>query len=139
MGALQTGIEKRSADRGKIASRSTLNSITYTVTAYPGALFARMEANENWKFVGNGRAPGGMPPVDRIQAWIDAKGLDLNAWAVAKRIAKDGSADFRAKRTNVFTDEIDAWQSGAALDKVLNSAGDLIGNIFTTDVQRALQ
>lgn len=38
-----------------------------------------------------GRKPGTMPPVDEIQRWIDKKGLDLNAYAVAKSIQKKGT------------------------------------------------
>lgn len=136
---LQNTIGAISAERGKIATRSTLDSITYTVNAYPGALFARMEANENWRFVGNGRGPGKMPPVDRLQTWIEAKGLELNAWAVANKIRKEGSADYRAKRTNVFEDAIVKWQGSESLDRVMNKAGDIIGDVFTTDLTTALR
>lgn len=139
MADLRARIGQVSRERGKVASGSTLNSITYVVTAYPGALFARAEANDNWKFVGNGRAPGGMPPVQRIQDWINAKGLTISAWAVALKIKREGSADYRAKRTNVFEDAIVQWQGGPSLDRVMNAAGDLIGDLFTTDVQQALR
>jgi hypothetical protein len=38
-----------------------------------------------------GRAAGKMPPIEPIRRWIEVKGLDLNAWGVAKSIAKKGT------------------------------------------------
>ena len=36
-----------------------------------------------------------MPPIWKIQRWIQAKGLSLNAFAVAKKMAEEGSLLFR--------------------------------------------
>lgn len=45
--------------------------------------------------------------ADRIQEWIDAKGLDLNAYAVAYNIIHSGSALFRqGGRPDVYSNEI---------------------------------
>lgn len=38
-----------------------------------------------------GRSPGKMPPVASIKSWIDEHNLDLNAYAVARNIAKFGT------------------------------------------------
>lgn len=44
-----------------------------------------------WKFAPeNVRSGNKMPPVQAIQDWINAKNLDLNAFAVAKTIAEVG-------------------------------------------------
>ena len=48
----------------------------------------------------NGRASGKMPPVDKIQNWINNKKLDLNAYAVAKTIQEKGTLQFRNPDTN---------------------------------------
>ena len=45
--------------------------------------------------------------ADRIQEWIDAKGLDLNAYAVAYNIIHSGTALFRqGGRPDVYSNEI---------------------------------
>lgn len=47
--------------------------------------------------------------ADRIQEWIDAKGLDLNAYAVAYNIIHSGTALFRqGGRPDVYSNEIPA-------------------------------
>lgn len=58
-----------------------------------------------WVFTG--RAPGGMPPISSIIDWLNAKGLPRGmAWAVAKKIAKEGTELFRkgGKQNNAFTE-----------------------------------
>jgi len=46
-------------------------------------------------FQQEGRRPGALPPIEAIQRWILLKHLKLNAWAVAKSIAKKGTRAFR--------------------------------------------
>lgn len=47
--------------------------------------------------------------ADRIQEWIDAKGLDLNAYAVAYNIIHSGTALFRQGGSpDVYSNEIPA-------------------------------
>jgi hypothetical protein len=113
--------------------------MTHTVTAYPGALFARLEANENWKWMGNGRGPGRMPPVQNIQRWVEARGLTISAWAVAKRIAKEGSKDYRMKNANIFEQSIVEWQGGKSLDDAMGAVGDVIGTIFVNELTTGLR
>ena len=96
--------------RGKNATGKTLASVTESTVTTSTYVEGTMFADSQWRYVGNGRGPGGMPPVENIQAWIDAKGLDISAWAVAKTIAEFGSKDFRQKNSNIFTDAIDAWE-----------------------------
>lgn len=105
-GKIQQGMEAR----GKNATGGTSKRIA--VLSSGGADFAQaqLEADGQWKYVGNGRGPGAPPPVQNIKDWIQARGLKLNAYAVAKKIGKQGSFDFRRKRTNVFLDEIREWE-----------------------------
>lgn len=109
--------------RGKVATRGTLNSLSVTAFSTPFGATGVLEGNDNWKYVGNGRGPGKMPPVRPIQDWIDATGRDLNAWAVAKGIAKQGTRDFRAGAPNVFISAIDAFENGAGMDRLEETAG----------------
>lgn len=59
-----------------------------------------------WKYSGTyeeGRKPGGMPDVDAIITWMQAKGIGINdrdqltryAWAIARKIAKQGTKRYR--------------------------------------------
>lgn len=48
------------------------------------------------KWVFTGRGAGGFPPISAIIDWLDAKGLPrAMAWAVAKKIANQGTDLFR--------------------------------------------
>lgn len=103
-------IEQGAEARGKNATGRTVRSIQTAALAGPTFAVGTLTMEEQWKFLGNGRGPGGMPPITNIQTWIEARGLSLNAYAVAKNIANKGSLDYRLKRTNVVLDEIDAWE-----------------------------
>ena len=97
--------------RGKNASRA-LSETLRTGVSGEVEIDATLSALDYWKWTGNGRGPGGMPPVGNIEAWINAKGLDLNAWAVAKTIAKEGSKDHRDGNQNAFEEAWMAWEQG---------------------------
>jgi hypothetical protein len=53
-----------------------------------GFVSGHLEADDYWRYVGNGRGPGGMPPVDNIRAWLERAGIAASPWAIAKSIAK---------------------------------------------------
>lgn len=125
--------------RGKIATRGTLNSLSVSVTPMPWGGVARMEGEEQWKFVGNGRGPGGMPPVGRLQAWINAKGLDLSAWAVARKMAREGSRDYRNRAPNVFLSAVDDFEQGGGLDRLEADAADEMEDVAADAVVRNLK
>lgn len=87
------------------------DKITTNVTGGSGFVTGQLETDDYWEFVGSGRGPGGQPPVDAIEAWLNKAGLsNINPWAIAKRIQKEGSRDFRLKKPNVFTTAIDRWE-----------------------------
>jgi hypothetical protein len=104
--------------RGKVATGRTMSTLSTVVTETPGFVTGELQGESQWKWVGNGRGPGGMPPIGPIQAWIDAKGLSISAWAVAKTMATKGSKDFRDKRTNVFLSAIDDFEKGQGIQKL---------------------
>ena len=109
--------------RGKVATGRTMSTLSTVVSVTPGFVTGELQGESQWKFVGNGRAPGRMPPVAPLQAWVDAKGLSISAWAVAKAIAKRGSKDFRDKKTNVFMEAMDKWEQEGGPEKTGNEAG----------------
>lgn len=49
-----------------------------------------------------------IPSVSEIQTWLDAKGLDLNPFAVRANIIKFGTSWFRKGGSHIVTDSINA-------------------------------
>ena len=109
--------------RGKVATGRTMSTLSTVVSVTPGFVTGELQGESQWKFVGNGRAPGRMPPVAPLQAWVDAKGLSISAWAVAKAIGKRGSKDFRDKKINVFMEAMDKWEQEGGPEKTGDEAG----------------
>lgn len=121
---LRAEVRKVMVDRNKNATNSTSNGISVIASQGQGFGQALLEADSTWKWVGNGRGPGKTPPIAPIQAWINARGLTLSAWGVARKIGLKGSKDYREKKRNVFLQGIEAWEKGALTDAE--------GKMFTT-------
>ena len=96
---------------GKNATGQTGRSTQTTAIQSQNIVAGTLTMEAQWKWWGNGRGPGRMPPIDNIQRWIDARGLSLSAYAVAHNMAKKGSLDYRLKRTNIVEDEVAAWEA----------------------------
>ena len=107
---LRANVQAGMADRGKNATGNTSQRIDVLAFGSDSTGEAAMEADSHWKFVGNGRAPGGRPPIAKMRQWIAARGLSISPYALAEKIAREGTMDYRLGRTNVFLDEIDAWE-----------------------------
>lgn len=146
MAELQQAITLGMTERGKVATGETLRSVSHEVNSYENiqgntfGVVGRLSANDNWRFVGNGRGPGAPPPITTIERWMQAKGLSLNAWAVANKIGKQGSRDFRLKRPNVFEEEISGWQSESeTLVAAANAIADALAQTVVVDLQTGLR
>jgi hypothetical protein len=73
----------------KLATGVLYDSITYTIDRKTGNF--QFEYAAHGEFVEKGRRRGAkMPPIKPIEKWIKSRGLDLNAFAVAKSIQKKG-------------------------------------------------
>jgi hypothetical protein len=113
-------LDSRDDGPGYNASGRLQRSVSASVSdelAPTGTLYAL----SYWRWVGNGRGPGKMPPLDRLRQWALDKGLAQTdsearsmAYVIAKNIAKDGSYDYQAGGTNVFSDAIQAGQPRVA-------------------------
>ena len=110
--------------RGKVATGRTMSTLSTFTVQESDYLASYLEGEDQWKFVGNGRRPGGMPPIEPIQAWIDAKGLPLSAWGVAKKIAEEGSKDYRNNEPNVFLSAFDTFLDGAGVKELEEGTAD---------------
>lgn len=92
---LITDIQQNMIDRDQVATGETSDSLSYKVEESNGAISISIFGARNIGALEEGRRPGGMPPIWKIQRWIQAKGLSLNPFAVAKKIAEEGSLLFR--------------------------------------------
>lgn len=108
--SIRKGAIEEMERRGKVATGRTMSTLSTIVTVDQFSVVGELQGESQWRFVGNGRGPGGVPPVDNIRRWIAAKGLDLNAWAIAKSMAKRGSKDWRNKAPNVFLSAMDDFE-----------------------------
>ncbi len=54
-------------------SGSLANSLAYSVNMNGDEWAIVLNLESYWRWVGNGRGPGKMPPVDEIRKWIDAR------------------------------------------------------------------
>lgn len=105
--------------KGFKASGNWAKSLTPTQSIKPTSISIKMLGEQYTGAMTDGRKRGKMPPVDTIRKWIDDKGItpdsgtkDNLAWAIAKKIGKDGSLqkrkpDPKKKRlvTDAYTDE----------------------------------
>jgi len=115
--------------RGKRATGRTLSTLSTFVTVGPSSVVGELQGEEQWKYVGNGRAPGKMPPIQPIAAWVAARGLDISAWAVARSIATRGSKDWRNKAPNIFQSAMDDFEKDG-----LSALEDEVGGHFEEQV-----
>lgn len=125
--------------RGKVASGRTLNSLRTSVLSSPSFVVGTLTGGDWWKYVGNGRGPGAMPPIEPIRQWIASKGLDLSPWAVAKKMQKEGSRDYRLKRTNIFADSVEAWEQSDAIADVGTAGAKAFGDAYVQQVQNTFK
>jgi len=109
-------IKQELKSSGKSATGSLIQN-TKGVTKIVGTrVVFTATAPEHYIFVDKGRRPGAKPPpIKSIREWISRKGLDLNAYAVAKSIGKKG-----IKATNIYTGAIVDFKNDIDLDTVLS-------------------
>lgn len=97
---------------GQVASGKTIQSMKVNVDGDSGELVGRkrffnLEQGEPpWK---NAATITKVPKSfnDTIQQWITEKGLNLNSWAVAYKIIKQGTMLYReGGRTDIYSNEI---------------------------------
>lgn len=134
MNALEGSI--RAEGRIRTVSGRIFDRMTVMVSAGDGYVEGQLETDDYWRWVGNGRAPGGMPPVGVIQEWVNRTGARVDPWALAKHIAAHGSRAWRRGEKNVFITAIDKWEGSGALDELDATAIDELGNAAIEVVKR---
>lgn len=96
---LKAEIVQNLKDRGNVASGETINSlevipIDENTVALWGAKHL-MALEDGRKPTRSGAESGSPTLFERIKQWIDDKGLDLNPYAVTKKIHKEGTSLYR--------------------------------------------
>jgi hypothetical protein len=106
-----------------------------------GEEYAGLFGPAHLKALRDGRRPGQRPPIQAIIDWLQAKRLKLNPYAVANKIASEGTRLFRGqdprfrKPTDTFSGPIAAalprFREGLAEAARSGLRSDLVG--FTTN------
>lgn len=108
--ALRERIISNMGDADQIVSGRTADSLKVEVSGTSGVLTGRRA----FATLETGSRPWSRPPkrvprffADLIGEWIEAKGLDLNKWAVAHSIIHEGSRLYReGGRNDIYSPEI---------------------------------
>ena len=122
---LRKRIIKNMGKADQIVTGKTRDSMLVEVQGLSGVLTGR----QAFATLETGSRPWSRPPkrvprffADLIGEWIDAKGLDLNKWAVAHTIIHKGSKLYReGGRADVYSPE---------LQKTIDRIGDRIMNQY---------
>lgn len=97
--------------KGIRASGQSARSLKTKTREISGTIKGTLTGAAYFTFQEQGRRPGKMPPVQSIRDWIEAKGIQSDnpeslAWAIAKKIAKEGSDIYQNKRPALATQQI---------------------------------
>lgn len=123
-------------DRGLNSTGKLAAGTEFTVSASQEGIRGTGYAPYYWKWGGgSGRGPGKPPPVDKLKAWVAAQGMPEGAaYAIAKKIGREGSKDYREGNPNVFIQVVDkAADQQEALHNALNK--DFAEPIFRENEQ----
>ena len=129
---LRGNIHSDMVNRGLNATGRTSASIRTNTLEGPQFVSGTLYANDNWEFVGSGRKPGKQPPISPLKTWIEARGLDMNPYALAKSISEKGTKDFRQKNKNVFLDNIEKMRGSGEFSVIREFARDAMKEIVPT-------
>lgn len=94
-----------------------------------------------WQQQEYGRAPGAMPPVAAIREWIRIKGQSKYgipveaAYAVAKKIAREGTEAYKVGGTQVISEVIDEQ----SVQELTSQLGRNISKTVSSDILKKWQ
>lgn len=74
------------AEDGSNASRTLTNSIDYDYGIDDGHYWVDVELEDYYKYVNDGRGPGKMPPIDKIEEWIKVKPIHPRPYTVTPSV-----------------------------------------------------
>lgn len=56
-------------------------------------------------YLDQGRGPGKFPPVDKIEAWVANKPVDIDPFLVGRKIAREGTTIYKDRSKGIMLDE----------------------------------
>lgn len=112
--ALRKRIIENMGKAEQIVTGKTRDSLVVKATEQASGAYGVLTGRQAFAALETGSRPWSRPPkrvpkffADLIGEWIDAKGLDLNKWAVAHTIIHKGSKLYRTGgRADIYTPEI---------------------------------
>lgn len=101
-----------------VATRALLDSVRYEKNESFGRLSYDIIALDYIVGLNDGVEPGEQPypTIEALQRWIDAKGLDLNPYAVRNSIIANGTTWYREGGSNIVTDAINPESFGRVIE-----------------------
>lgn len=123
--------KKKMADEGHIASGQLVNNLHTHIDQSGTAISVRLDVADYYRWIEKGRGPtkngndGGPTLHDKIKDWITVKGitpdnprnlptekvLDSFAWAITKKIHKEGTSIYKKGGTHILADTMDELKS----------------------------
>jgi hypothetical protein len=130
-------------DLGMRATGNWANKLTSFVDISVGKYVAKIIGLDYTEQLVQGREPGGMPPVQNLVEWIEAKPItpwenmtiESMAWAIAKKIAREGTEYFKQGGTDL----IQAVITPERIRKIINAVGKSMVNNFQLEINEDLQ
>lgn len=91
-----------------VATKALLNSVHYEQKELLQQTIIEIYALDYIVGLNDGVAPDEKPypDIDEIKIWLDAKGLDINPYAVRNSIIANGTTWYRVGGSNIVTDAI---------------------------------
>lgn len=141
-GAIVQAIRNNIQRAGQNASGDTSNSLQIDVKENEESASLTISGAPWFFTLETGRKPGKMPPVSKIQRWIDTKPIANAtkglAWAISKNIAKKGTKLFqKGGRKDIFSNVITDAKVRDIESKIADIAANATANsIITTYEER---
>jgi hypothetical protein len=139
---IRSGIIEDQETKGLRASGQSAKSLKSKTKEVSGNITGTLTGFGYFTFQERGRAPGGMPPVERILQWIKQKGIkpvDITekslAWAIAKKIQKTGSKAFKNESPRLAVNQIIETELESSRDEIRKAMFDQ----FKTDTTKIIK
>lgn len=138
--ALKLDLIAKYKELGMRASGMWEHTLEVKTTAIMGGLRGVITGMDYTYYMQHGRKEGRMPPIQAIERWILARGLEpikdkmsttSLAWAIAKKIARDGTKRMQAGGTPAF---IDAIITPERVQQIIEKVGYNYVATFTSEI-----
>lgn len=99
-------LKKKIVDNDMVATGELLKSVRFEKKEVLGLTTIEIYSLNYIVGLDEGVSPGTIPDISMLQSWIDAKGLELNPFAVRANIIKFGTSWYKQGGSHIVTDTI---------------------------------